>query len=159
MTEGFYKGAIYKSSARDDWATPKDFFAKLDEEFDFALDAAASKFSTLVPENWYGLDHHDPARQDAFSRIWSIDAQGGNIWLNPPYGKTIGDWMAKANREARSTSKVVCLVPARTDTRWWHESCIQHEVRFVRGRLRFGDQVNAAPFPSAIVIVKNGKDV
>ena len=66
----------------------------------------------------------------------------------------IGKWMAKANREAEVGATVVCLVPARTDTNWWHDYCIQHEVRFIKGRLKFGGSKNSAPFPSAVVIVK-----
>ena len=87
--------------------------------------------------------------------MWSTDANKKPIWLNPPYGKTIGDWMKKANDEARGgQATIVCLVPARTDTNWWHNYCIMHEVRFIKGRLKFGNQKNSAPFPSAVVVMK-----
>ena len=67
----------------------------------------------------------------------------------------IGAWMRKANESAKTNgATVVCLVPARTDTNWWHQYAIQHEVRFVRGRLKFGDAKNSAPFPSAVVVIK-----
>lgn len=77
--------------------------------------------------------------------------------MNPPYGREIGHWMAKANAEVTNGNAefVVCLVPARTDTNWWHDYAIQHEVRFVKGRLKFGNAKNSAPFPSAVVIVRS----
>jgi len=151
MTKGFTSGM--RSSNDDTWTTPKDFFDKLNQEFDFGLDAAALSGSTLVPDNWYGPDHPDPLRQDAFKRLWTEDSKGKPIWLNPPYGRVIGRWMTKANREISVGATVVCLVPARTDTSWWHNYCIQHEIRFIKGRLRFGDK-GPAPFPSAVVIMK-----
>ena len=154
MTEGFYKTDTYKTSNDDTWSTPRAFFEKLDDEFMFGLDAAALSSSTLVPGNWYGPDHPDPERRDAFTRSWHTDAGGKPIWLNPPYGRTIGAWMGKANAEALSGGVVVCLVPARTDTNWWHNYCIQHEVRFIKGRLKFGNQKNSAPFPSAVVVIR-----
>ena len=74
----------------------------------------------------------------------------GNIWMNPPYGREIGAWMKKASE---TKGLVVCLVPARTDTKWWHDYAMKaKEIRFVRGRLHFGDSKNSAPFPSAVVI-------
>ena len=150
---GFYSGDVYKSSADDTWTTPRSFFDKLNSEFAFTLDAAALESSALCPL-WYGLDHQQEDWRDAFQRNWQNDAQG-NIWLNPPYGKTIKDWMKKANLEAsRGGGAIVCLVPSRTDTTWWHESCIHHEIRFIKGRLKFGQQKNAAPFPSAVVIMR-----
>jgi phage N-6-adenine-methyltransferase len=154
MTEGFYKTDTFKTSNDDTWSTPRDFFNKLNLEFDFGLDAAALSSSTLVPDNWYGPDHPDTNRQDAFTNCWAIDANNKTIFLNPPYGRTIGDWVEKANFEARHGAVVVCLVPARTDTNWWHNYCIQHEVRFIKGRLKFGNQKNSAPFPSAVVVIK-----
>lgn len=155
MSEGFYKGTVYKSSEDDTWTTPKDFYAALNKEFDFKLDAAALASSALCP-TWYGPDHPEQAWRDAFMRSWQTDAEGGAIFLNPPYGRTIKDWMRKADLEAKQgPSPIVCLVPCRTDTNWWHDSCIHHEVRFIRGRLRFGDQPNAAPFPSAVVVMRS----
>ena len=154
MTEGFYKTDTFKTSNDDTWSTPRDFFDKLNDEFHFGLDAAALSSSTLVPDNWYGPDHPQLIRRDAFQRLWTIDAGNKPIWLNPPYGRTIGDWMRKANLEAQEGGVVVCLVPARTDTNWWHSYCIQHEVRFIKGRLKFGNQKNSAPFPSAVVVIR-----
>ncbi len=155
MTQGFTDGM--RSSKDGTWTTPKDFFEKMDREFYFTLDAAALSNSTLVPDNWYGPDHPDSDRRNALVRSWSSDSFGGSVWLNPPYGRTIGYWMKKANVEARPNLPVVCLVPARTDTKWWHDYCIQHEVRFIKGRLKFGNAdgvFSPAPFPSAVVIVR-----
>lgn len=143
-----------RSSLDETWTTPRDFYNKLNYEFNFGLDAAALSSSTLVPENWYGPDHPDPKRRDALVRNWVVDSNGKTIWLNPPYGRVIGTWMNKANAEALRGGVIVCLVPARTDTNWWHNCCIQHEVRFIKGRLKFGNSKNSAPFPSALVIVR-----
>ena len=154
MTEGFYKSDTFKTSNDDTWTTPRTFFKDLDKEFHFSLDAAALQSSTLCPNNWYGPNHPEQSRQDAFSRDWHRDANGGTVWLNPPYGRTIKSWVAKAQSEADKGTTVVLLVPARTDTSWWHDHCIQYEVRFIRGRLKFGDQKNSAPFPSAVVVMK-----
>ena len=154
MSEGFYKTDTFKTSNDDTWTTPKDFFCKLDKEFNFALDAAALSSSTLVPNNWYGPDHPEINRRNALIKNWTKDSLNKPIWLNPPYGRTIKEWVSKANYEARNGGVIVCLVPARTDTSWWHDYCIMHEIRFIRGRLKFGNQANSAPFPSAVVIIK-----
>ena len=79
---------------------------------------------------------------------------GAVCYMNPPYGRTIGKWMEKAVNEWRAGAIVVCLVPARTDTNWWHTYAMQGEIRFLKGRLKFGGSKNAAPFPSAVVIFK-----
>jgi len=153
MTEGFYKTDTFKTSNDDTWTTPRDYYNKVNVEFNFTLDAAALESSTLVLDNWYGPDHPDESRRDAFTRDWAKDSAGA-IWLNPPYGRTIKDWVRKANAVANGGGTVVCLLPARTDTSWWHDYCIHHEIRFIRGRLKFGNQKNSAPFPSALVIMK-----
>jgi len=149
MTD-FYKGETFRSSADDTWTTPFDFFTKLNEEFQFTLDAAALASSALCKE-WFGPDHPEESRRDALTQPWDTS---GTVWLNPPYGRSIKDWVAKANYEAQRGLTVVCLVPARTDTNWWWDSCIHHEVRFIKGRLKFGNQPNAAPFPSAVIVMR-----
>lgn len=154
MSEGFYKGGAYASSKVDTWATPRDFYDTTNAEFSFGLDAAALQSSTLCPNNWYGPDHPEQARQDAFARDWFADSNGQAVWLNPPYGRTIKEWVEKADFEAQKGATVVCLVPARTDTNWWWSHCISYEVRFIRGRLKFGNQPNSAPFPSALIIMR-----
>ena len=154
MTEGFYKTDTFKTSNDDTWTTPVDFFNKLNKEFNFSLDAAALKSSALC-DNWFGPDHDDPNLRDAFPMNWASFTPTKTVWLNPPYGRTIKDWVNKANYEATNRKiTIVCLVPARTDTSWWHSYCIQHEIRFIKGRLKFGSQKNSAPFPSAVVIMR-----
>ena len=144
-----------RTSLDDTWTTPRDFFDKLNVEFDFGLDAAALQNSTLVPDNWYGPDHPDPAARDALRIDWNHNSRGKPIWLNPPYGRVIKDWMRKASEVASGGGTVVCLVPARTDTSWWHDYCINaYEIRYIRGRLKFGGQKNSAPFPSAVVVMR-----
>jgi len=143
-----------KSSKQDSWTTPRDTFDSLDREFHFVLDAAALQASTLVPSNWYGPDHPESSRQDALTRNWYDDSNGGTVWLNPPYGRAIKSFMAKADAESKAGATVICLVPSRTDTQWWWDSVIHHETRFIKGRLKFGNQKNSAPFPSAVVIMK-----
>ena len=143
-----------KSSISDSWTTPRDTYDALDREFRFTLDAAALQASTLVPGNWYGPDHPEQSRQDALLRSWCDDSIGGTVWLNPPYGRAIKSFMAKANAESQKGATIVCLVPSRTDTQWWWDSVIHHEVRFIKGRLKFGGQTNSAPFPSAIVVMR-----
>lgn len=143
----------HASSVEDKWTTPRDFFQRYNDIFDFKLDAAALSNSTLVPGNWYGPDHPDEERRDAFKRNWGSDSGGGAVWLNPPYGRTISNWVHKADVESKSGVTIVCLVPSRTDTGWWHNSCIHHEIIFVRGRLKFGSHPSPAPFPSALVIM------
>ena len=133
---------VHFSSATDLHATPQDFFDKLNAEFGFELDVCA------IPENAKCSKFFTP-EQDGLKQEW-----GGACWMNPPYGREIGAWMRKANESAKKGATVVCLVPARTDTNWWHQYAIQHEVRFVRGRLKFGDAKNSAPFPSAVVVIR-----
>lgn len=151
MTRGFTTGM--RSSLSDTWRTPPEFFAKLNEEFLFSLDAAALKSSTLVPGNWFGPDHDDPDRRDALVKDWGAASYRGSVWLNPPYGRVIKDWVAKADSESKRGLTVVCLVPARTDTNWWWDSCIHHEVRFIKGRIKFSG-AGPAPFPSAVIVMK-----
>jgi len=100
MSNFYTNGGAAFSSLNDTWTTPKDYFAKINDEFNFALDAAALQSSTLVTDNWYGPDHPDESRRDALERTWRLDTDSP-IWLNPPYGREIKIWMAKANSEAR----------------------------------------------------------
>lgn len=151
MTKGFTTGM--RSSNDDTWTTPRDFFDKLNAEFNFTLDAAALRSSALVP-NYLGPDHEYGWRRDALTVEWAGASEGGAVWLNPPYGREIGKFMRKANEEADKGIIVVCLVPSRTDTRWWWDSAIMHEVRFIKGRLKFGDGKNSAPFPSAVIVMR-----
>ena len=138
------------SSRTDDWATPQAVFAALDAEFRFNLDASADARNAKCPRFFTAAD-------DGLAQQWQ-----GTVWLNPPYGRHgggISAWMEKARESALAGATVVCLVPARTDTRWWPESAMRAaEVRLVRGRLCFGAGNNPAPFPSAIVVFRPGDD-
>lgn len=133
---------VLYSSNTIEWETPQAFFDELNAEFQFTLDACATdsnaKTTLFITEACDGL-----------SVSWT-----GVVWMNPPYGKTIGLWVRKAYEESRRGATVVCLLPARTDTKWWHEYCLKGEIRFVRGRLRFGGAKNTAPFPNAVVIFR-----
>ena len=128
------------SSNTDLWETPQDFFMKLYDEFHFTLDVCAK------PENTKCLSYFTP-EIDGLKQKWT-----GVCWMNPPYGRVIGEWVKKAYESSLNGATVVCLLPARTDTKWWHEYCMKGEIRLVRGRLKFGKSKNSAPFPSAVVI-------
>lgn len=141
------------SSASDEWETPPELFAKLDAEFHFELDVAASD------ANHKCVSYFTPLNNGLL-----VPWPGRTCWMNPPYGSKIGKWMAKAWLEsAGGGATVVCLVPARTDTKWWHDYVIGKgaEVRFLKGRVKFlkpgagpNDKRQPAPFPSAIVIFR-----
>lgn len=134
------KTAVHFSSATDLWATPDDFFAAVEREFPIETDVCA------LPENAKARRYFTP-QQDGLTMPWH-----GVCWMNPPYGRTIGKWVRKAYESAQDGATVVCLLPARTDTAWWHDYVMKAEVRFIRGRLKFGGCKNSAPFPSALVI-------
>lgn len=149
------------SSKSDNWPTPQDTFDPLHAEFGFVVDACASATNRKT-RTYYGLDHTDPERRDGLAGDWAADAQrlGGAVWMNPVYGRTIGKWMAKAAATAAAGATVVCLVPSRTGTRWFHDHVIANgaEVRYVKGRLKFGDAKNSAPFDSLIVVFRPPTD-
>lgn len=132
------------TSNTDQWATPQKLFDELNSEFNFTLDACASAWNHKV-KNYF-----DEAT-DGLLQDWI-----GTVWMNPPYGRTIAQWMRKAYESSLTGATVVCLIPARTDTKWWHDYAMQGKVRFIKGRIKFvsenGKSVNSAPFPSAIVI-------
>ena len=123
------------SSKDQTWETPQDFFDKVNKEFNFNLDVCAvpetakcSKFFT--PEN------------NALIQKWD-----GVCWMNPPYGREIIKWIAKAYNESLNNNTIVCLIPARTDTKYWHNYCMKaKEIRLIKGRLKFGNASNSAPF-------------
>lgn len=134
---------VHFSSKTDLHATPQPFFDKLNEEFPFTLDVCAN-------DDNYKCEQYFTKEVDGLAQDWT----GNTVWMNPPYGREIGRWMKKAHESAQDGTTVVCLVPARTDTKWWHDYAIQHEVRFVKGRLKFGNATNSAPFPSAVVVMR-----
>lgn len=144
-----YRAPGLFTSLRTDWATPRQLFKMLDKQFGFTLDACAT--SSNLPRE--GIECFDPALTDALRRHW-IPLLPGAVWCNPPYGRCIGEWVEKAFRESR-WGTVVMLLPARTDTSWWHEYCMRGEILFLRGRLCFDENPRKrAPFPSAIVVFK-----
>ena len=137
--------AVHFSSATDLWETPQEFFDRLDAEFYFGLDACAT------PDNAKCTLFFSP-EQNGLVQKWG---GRGAVWCNPPYGRNVGRWVQKASETAKAGDVVVMLLPARTDTAWFHDLIWQKaEVRFVRGRLKFGGCKNAAPFPSMVVVFR-----
>ena len=137
---------VHFSSKTDQWSTPQDFFDKLNEEFKFNLDVCANTENHKCAM-WFSEE------EDGLSKDWS----NVRVWMNPPYGREIGKWVKKAS-EAKGV--VVCLLPSRTDTRWFHDYIYgKAEIRFLKGRLKFGGSKNSAPFPSMVVIFKGLEEV
>ena len=136
------------SSKTDKWATPQTFFDELNREFDFNLDPCADETNHKCEK--YFTEEENGLLQD-----WG----GCRVFCNPPYGSSIKDWVAKCYHEGhKEETLVVLLIPARTDTTYFHDY-IEHraEIRFVRGRLKFGDSKTGAPFPSMVVIFRGPK--
>lgn len=131
------------SSKTNEWATPQKFFDELNAEFNFTLDPCCTienaKCKTFFTES-----------DDGLLQNW----KGHKVFCNPPYGSEIGKWIKKSYEEStQENTIVVMLIPARTDTKYFHEYIYkQSEIRFIKGRLKFGDSKNSAPFPSMIVI-------
>lgn len=156
--------AVMFGKATDEWSTPVDFFLSLDREFDFALDAAARDENKRTAM-YLGPDHPIEGCRDALAVDWAWVMGDLNrrraVWLNPPYSRC-REFIGKAQEESAKGCTVVCLVPSRTDTRWWHEHVYLGgglywpgvEVRFVKGRLKFGDSTNSAPFPSVVIVFR-----
>lgn len=134
------------SSKDHTWETPVDFFVFLDVIFRFNLDVCATP-STAKCERFFTPE------EDGLAQDWE-----GMCWMNPPYGRQQVKWIKKACEEfEKGTSKVVCLIPARPDTKVWQDIIFKKAtaVCFIAGRIKFGDSENAAPFPSALVIFDN----
>lgn len=134
---------VHFSSKTDDWATPQDFFDEINKDWgQFDLDVCASSSNAKCAKYF-------DKETDGLKQKWE-----GKCWMNPPYGRTIKDWMKKAYESSLEGAMVVCLVPSRTDTAWWHDYAMKGDIIFLRGRLKFGSSNNTAPFPSALVIFK-----
>lgn len=133
-------------TGRQDWETPDCVFAPLHAEFGFTLDVCATGTSTKCPRFFCKSD-------DALTQHWS-----GTCWMNPPFGNQ-GKWVKKAYEESRNGATVVCLLPARTNTNWWHDYCARGEIRFIRGRPKFKGAAHGLPQPLAIVIFRSAKCV
>jgi hypothetical protein len=129
--------SVHFSSMRLDWQTPVDVYDKLDREFGFDFDPC--------PPN---------PKFDGLQIAWGV-----SNFVNPPYGREIGKWVAKAYAEWQKGKGVVMLIPSRTDTIWWHEYVMKaDEIRFVKGRIKFGGALTGAPFPSAVVVFRSQWD-
>lgn len=136
------------SSNDQTWETPKDFFSRLDREFKFTLDPCATPETAKVSKYF-------TQEIDGLTQSWS----GERVFMNPPYGREISKWIQKAAEESQKEDTIVVgLIPARTDTRYWHRYIfpVASEIRFIKGRLKFGGSKNSAPFPSAVVVWKEG---
>lgn len=132
------------SSATDLWSTPQDFYDRLNDEFTFTLDPCTDGMNAKC-ERYFTKD------DDGLTQEWAPHT----TFMNPPYGRVIGDWIRKAYEESEKGATVVCLIPARTDTRYWHDYVMKaDEIRLVRGRLKFGGSKGNAPFPSAVVVFR-----
>ncbi len=129
-------------SRTDVWATPQDFFNKIDAVFNFDLDVCA------LPENAKCEKYFTP-EDDGLAQQWN-----GVCWMNPPYSREIAEWVSKASEEASKGNTIVALLPVRTDARWWQDNCLQREIHFIRGRLKFGDAKSNAPFGCAVVVFR-----
>ena len=136
------------SSQTDEWATPQDLFDELNREFGFDLDPCATDFNHKCNKYFTKSDN-------GLSQDWSKQT----VFINPPYGRKIGLWVEKAYRTHQAAGNtIVMLLPARTDTKWFHDYIYSKtEIRFIKGRLKFGGCKNSAPFPSMIVIYKGGR--
>lgn len=131
------------TSNKEDWETPQYLFDELDKEFDFDIDVCADDKNCKVSDYF-------SKELNGLNQSW-----GGQIcWLNPPYGRKIGEWVKKAYEESQKGATVVCLLPSRTCTRWFHDYCLKGEVRFIKGRFHFSNTKWNAPFPSMIVVFR-----
>lgn len=137
---------VHYSSLKQDWTTPPSFFSIYNDKYKFVLDAACETHNCMCPIGFYFDKGIDALEQD-----WHIVK--GYIWCNPPYGKHLKLFIKKAYDEWKKGAKIVMLIPSRTDTSYWHDYIFNHaKIEFIRGRLKFGESKNSAPFPSAVVI-------
>tara|TARA_R100000781_G_scaffold90240_1_gene55744 strand:+ start:256 stop:729 length:474 start_codon:yes stop_codon:yes gene_type:complete len=136
---------VHYSSNTNEWATPDYLFKELDKEFNFTLDPCATKENAKC-KKYYTME------DDGLKQNWEDHI----VFMNPPYGREIGRWVKKAYHESLNGSIVVCLIPARTDTTYWHKYVFPYaEIRFIKGRVKFGSGLKDAPFPSAVAIFSN----
>ncbi len=139
------------SSKTDLWATPQDLFDQLNKEFHFTLDVCATDENAKC-KKYYTKD------LDGLKQDWVDLETNGAVWCNPPYGRQIGEWVKRAYwQSVEFGSTIVMLLPARTDTRWFHDYIYNKDgvqIRFLKGRLKFGESKKSAPFPSMVVIFK-----
>ncbi len=148
-----HSNITFQKSGQYDWETPQEFFDELNKEFNFTLDPCCTKENAKT--NIYFTEE-----DNGLEKSW----EGHTTFMNPPYGNKISKWVKKAYEESQKGSIIVCLLPARTDTRWWWDYCMKGEIKFIKGRLKFkgrntkGELVNyPATFPSAIIIFRKRK--
>jgi phage N-6-adenine-methyltransferase len=146
---GRRRRSVHFSSRSCEWETPPELFARLDARHHFTLDACATPENAKCPRYFTRAD-------DGLRQRWA-----GRVWCNPPYGRDVGRWVKKAWESVRAgeAELVACLLPARVDTAWWHDFAARGDVQVLRGRLRFGGARSGAPFPSALVVFRNGPGV
>ena len=145
------KESVHYSSKTNEWGTPQDLFDELNKEFSFTLDPCATKENAKC-------DKYYTKEDDGLSKSWG----GEIVFMNPPYGREIGRWVKKAYKESLNGAVVACLIPARTDTKYYHNYIFPYaeDIRFIKGRLKFDNgtgNFNPAPFPSAIIIFKQNE--
>ena len=129
------------ASNSQEWSTPDSLFLPLHAEFNFTLDVCASKSNAKCAEFF-------TKEIDGLSQFWD-----GVCWMNPPFN-ALGKWVLKAWTESQRNAIVVCLLPSRTNTNWWHDYAMKGEVRFIRGRPKFGGWEHGLPQPLATVIFR-----
>lgn len=155
MNSGMY------SSDKHDWGTPQGFFDKVNEKFDFYMDVCASEWNAKC-NVWLGVE--DDALRMSWEHVLDAHGQSGRwCWMNPPYGREIESWCKKAYQESEKGVRTVGLLPARTDTLWWHRYVMEaSEIVLIQGRLNFetegGEGQYNAPFPSALAVWKKTGD-
>jgi phage N-6-adenine-methyltransferase len=138
------------SSQSDEWSTPKWLFDRVNAELKFNLDAAAS-----IHNNNALCDSFFHIENSALENDWEHDLEPARVWLNPPYSK-ISEFMKMAHIQSRHTDLICCLIPSRTDTKYFHDRCFKADyIIFLKGRLKFGDGKGSAPFPSCLVFFGN----
>ena len=136
------------SSNTPEWATPQKFFDELNMEFSFTLDPCSTHENAKC-------EKHYTKEDDGLSKSWG----GESVFCNPPYGRELPKWVKKCSDESKHAT-VVMLIPARTDTRWFHDYIYgKAEIRFIKGRLKFNDGKCPAPFPSMVVIFRASQGV
>lgn len=144
--------AYIPQSKTVEWATPQDLFDRINSEFHFTVDVAADDTN-------HKCSKYYTKESDGLSQDWA----GETVWCNPPYGREIADWIKKGFetvRDTRGTTSAVYLVPVRSDTLWWHNYVMPAvgegwgEIRFIRGRVKFGNATSGAPFPSCLIVFK-----
>ena len=134
--------ALLQPAETDVWSTPQWLYDALHKEFGFTLDPC-SNANNAKCERFYTI------QENGLLRSWGTET----VFMNPPYSE-VDTWMRRAYGAALEGATVVCLIPARTDTSWWHDYAMKGEVRLLRGRLKFGEAENSAPFPSAVIVFR-----